>query len=244
MNSERLKEFWKYFKVGFKGRLIVCTALIVSLSIFNSFINPYVKLASGIATLVTAELFVLLYFNFYWNNLVLVFKGRKSVEVPLPDELVKLSKEMGLKLTKMKILPEICNAYVRGKQLFMGETLLEKLDSDEVKAVVAHEFGHIKGRHLFVQIVYIFPILACVTLSWSHLPFGMLEIGLFAYMMVALIPIQWRFERRADFAAVKQVGKEPLKSALLKLIGQDFLDIASESHPAASQRIKWIDECN
>ena len=142
----------------------------------------------------------------------------------------------------MKKLPKICNAFVRGKELYVGEPLLERLDAEEVKAVVAHEFGHIKGRHMFIQIFYILPILACVAPSWSRLPPAMLERGLFAYMMIALVPIQWRFEKRADFAAVKHVGKEPLKSALLKLIKKDALNEASETHPAINQRIKWIDK--
>jgi STE24 endopeptidase len=242
MKSEQLNWFWKSFKVGFKGRLAVCIALTVSLSIFNSFSYPLVRITAALATFVTAEMFVLCYFPFFWDNFMLMFRSNKAVEVPLPDELVVLSKNMGLKITKMKIFPKICNAYARGSQLYIGQELLEKLNAEQIKAVVGHEFGHIKGRHMIVQACYILPILAVVGLSWSSLPPAMLELGLFAYMMIAMVPIHWWVERRADFAAAKYVGKEPFRSALLTFVEKDKLNVSSETHPPVRLRIRWIEE--
>lgn len=240
MKTQTLKEFWSGFKSSFKSRLAVCIALFLSVYLFSLFTNPYLLLASDLAILIFAELFVIFYFPFFWENFKLIFRN-KSVEVPLPDEFSCLARKMGLKITKMKIFPNICNAYAQGNQVFVGQKLLEKLNTEETKAVIAHEFGHIKGRHLMVQIFFILPIMTFFALSWIRLPPIMTELGLFAYMMFALVPIRWWAEKRADLAAIRQVGKEPLKSALIALVGKEKLDEASETHPAVIQRIKWID---
>jgi Zn-dependent protease with chaperone function len=231
--------FFKSLKIGFKGRLLVCFLLIVSVS-FYTFNNPFIRLFATLTTLVTAELFLYCYVPLYLDNLSLMFKT-KTIERPLPDELLALSKAMGLKVKKMKIFPKVLNAYARGNQLFIGERLIEKLNAEQIKAVVAHEFGHMKERHAIVQILYIMPIMVFVSLIWSQLPPILVELGLISYMMVVLVPIQWVIERRADRAAAKYVGKESIKSALLAIADKDRLDEPSESHPPINKRLKWID---
>jgi len=56
------------------------------------------------------------------------------------------------------------------------------------------------------------------------------------------LPIQWELEKRADRAAVKYVGREAIKSALLALEKGERMNEPSETHPPTSNRIKWIDE--
>lgn len=242
MRTQELRVFWGGFKNSLKSRLAVCIALFLSVFLFSLFTNPYLRLVSDFATLIFAELFVVFYVPFFWKNFKLVFRNKATVEVPLPIEFSSIAKKMDLKITKMKIFPNVCNAYAQGNQVFVGQKLLEKLNPEETKAVLAHEFGHIKGRHALLQIVYILPIVIFFGLSWSRLPPIMTELGLFAYIMFALVPIRWWAEKRADLAAIKQVGKEPLKSALITLVGKEKLDETSETHPAVSQRIKWIDK--
>jgi len=241
MRGEQLKAFWKQIKIGFWKRLIVCFALIFSVTLFNAFGYPIVKLAATIGMLITAELLVLCYFPFYVNQIGLIFRT-KATERPLPDEIAALSREMGLKIRKMKTIPKMCNAYARGNQVFVGEELLNKLDLAQLKAVLAHEFGHIKGKHMTIQLLYMLPIAAYLSLNWHNLPPIMLNLGLFAYMIVAMIPIQWELERRADLTAAKYVGKEAIKSALLAIEDKDKLNEPSETHPPTSKRLKWLDK--
>jgi desulfoferrodoxin (superoxide reductase-like protein) len=54
------------FKIGFEGRLAVCTALVASVSFFNAFSNSWIRFVAGIATLISAELFVHCYVPFSW----------------------------------------------------------------------------------------------------------------------------------------------------------------------------------
>lgn len=239
--SEQAKNFWHSFKIGFKGRLLVCIGLVLSVAVFDSISFPIIRLVASITILVTAELFVLCYVPFYIDNIKFVLK-RNKIEVPLPDEIASLAKNMGLKISKMTVFPEVCNAYATGTKLFMGQKLLAKLDAEQIKAVAAHEFGHIKGRHNIAQFLYIFPLIIALGLSWNTLPAIMLYLGVIAYIMVALVPLHWLIEKKADKAAAKYVGKEAFKSALLAISEKDKINEASETHPAIKQRIKWIDE--
>jgi STE24 endopeptidase len=241
MKCKQIKAFWKRIKIGFWRRIAICVAMILSVAIFNAFDYPLIRLTAIIGALVSGELLVYCYVPFYLDQIGFLFRNKAS-ERPLPDEIADLAKKMGMNITKMKLIPKICNAGVRGNQLFVGEELLKKLDLSQLKAVVAHEFGHIKGKHAIVQFLYILPIMVYLWLNWHNLPPAMMELGLFAYMIIALIPIYWEFEKRADLAAVRYVGKEPIKSALLTLVEKDKLDELSETHPSVRKRLKWIDE--
>jgi Zn-dependent protease with chaperone function len=70
----------------------------------------------------------------------------------------------------------------------------------------------------------------------------MVELGMIAYIIVALVLVYWCFEKDADLTATKYVGKESLKSALLALMEKDKLNEPSETHSPVNKRIKWIDE--
>jgi Zn-dependent protease with chaperone function len=240
VKGEQLKGLWKWIKIGFRKRITIGIALIVSISIYTSASFSLLRGVTAISILVTAELWVICYVPRYINQMGLLFRT-KAVERPLPKEIVSLARRMGLKIQKMKTVPNVCNAYVRGKQLFVGEDLLKKLDMSQLKAVCAHEFGHIKGRHTLIQTLYLLPIITYLCLFWQNLPAIILELGIFAYMIMMLMPLQWEFEKRADYAGVKYVGKEEMKSALLMLETKETLDEPSETHPATSKRLKWID---
>jgi len=56
-----------------------------------------------------------------------------------------------------------------------------------------------------------------------------------------MIPINWCTEVDADKFAAKLVGKEHIKSALLKIVEKDKLDEPSETHPSIAERIRLID---
>lgn len=63
-----------------------------------------------------------------------------------------------------------------------------------------------------------------------------------AFLFLAMIPVNWLAELRADKVAVKFEGKENMQSALLKLTKQEEQDQPSETHPSIKQRIKRIEE--
>ncbi|NWF76348.1 MAG: M48 family metallopeptidase [Nitrospirae bacterium] len=146
------------------------------------------------------------------------------------------------------------NAYFTGigkvKRIILYDTLLEKMNHDEILAILAHEAGHWKKKHVLKMIV------ASETLAFIaiYLSFRILsadfltdifqiknatfftKVLLLGFMgniiSLPFLPISnyfsRRFEKEADRFACKLTGdKEAFKSALIKL----SIDNLSNLHP-------------
>ena len=151
------------------------------------------------------------------------------------------------------------NAYFSGigrsKRIVLFDTLIEKLKSEEILAVLAHEIGHQKKRHIIQRLVvsfaltllsfWVIDLLLGSDVLFSAFGFGrssahgLLIIlsfcsGPFTFMLKPLFT-SWsrRHEYQADrFAARSGVGAGHLKAALLTL-GKDNLTNLSP-HPLYS----------
>jgi STE24 endopeptidase len=139
------------------------------------------------------------------------------------------------------------NAYFTGfgaaKRVVFYDTLLKQLDPAEVDAVLAHELGHFKHRHVTKRIVLLFAVsffgfAALGWLSsqiWFYTGLGVLPmLGgandaltlLLAMMVMPLVggvlrpllaQVSRRDEFQADAYAIAQTRGQDLASALLKL---------------------------
>ena len=139
------------------------------------------------------------------------------------------------------------NAYFTGfgasKRVVFYDTLLEQLSPGEVDAVLAHELGHFKHRHILKRIVSMFAIsLVGFALlgwlssqTWFYIGLGVIPnlrgandaLALILFMMVLPLfstfiePAMAQFSRKhefeADAYAVAQTSGVDLSSALLKL---------------------------
>jgi len=141
------------------------------------------------------------------------------------------------------------NAYFTGfgasKRVVFYDTLLAKLSPPEVDAVLAHELGHFKHRHIVKRIVSLFALsLAGFALlgwlsgqAWFYMGLGVrpnLQVGapndalaLLLFMLVVPVFSQFvaplfaqisrRHEFEADAYAVAQTSGADLSTALLKL---------------------------
>jgi len=139
------------------------------------------------------------------------------------------------------------NAYFTGfgaaKRVVFYDTLLAKLSADEVDAVLAHELGHFKHKHIIKRIVGLFAMsLAGFALlgwlsvqAWFYSGLGVRPnmgapndaLALLLFMMVLPVftffisPLFARLSRKhefeADAYAVTQTSGRDLSSALLKL---------------------------
>jgi STE24 endopeptidase len=139
------------------------------------------------------------------------------------------------------------NAYFTGfgasKRVVFFDTLLEKLTPGEVDAVLAHELGHFKHKHIIKRIVSLFALsLAGFALLgwlagqiWFYTGLGVIPnlggtndaLALLLFMMAAPVfsffisPLMSVFSRKhefeADAYAVAQTNGSDLASALLKL---------------------------
>ncbi len=148
------------------------------------------------------------------------------------------------------------NAYFTGfggsRRIVLFDTLLRQLEPDEIEAVLAHELGHFRLRHLLRRLVMVAAVsLGALALlgwlsgqSWFYEGLGCSPdattrnaCALLLFMMVAPVfsflfaPIGSWLSRRDEFAAdawaASTTGPRPLISALLKL----YQDNASSLTP-------------
>ena len=141
-------------------------------------------------------------FVWFWIYVGVVFAGvlllslgafllRSQLEktVPVPASLAELDTEFGVPVEVLDTSRVL--AFVHGRKIYLSVGLLERLDEDEVRAVVAHEAYHAK--------------------SGSG---GLL--GRISSLTSLVIP-RWTDERSADRFAARTAGAHNLGSALRKL---------------------------
>lgn len=137
------------------------------------------------------------------------------------------------------------NAYFTGfgasKRVVFFDTLLVKLEAQEVEAVLAHELGHFKHKHVLKRMVVLFAmsLVGFALLGWlstqtwffnglgvrPHTPSDALALLLFMLAMPVfsffisplLAQLSRKHEFEADAYAVAQTGHTDLPNALLKM---------------------------
>ncbi|WP_028995960.1 M48 family metallopeptidase [Azonexus hydrophilus] len=163
------------------------------------------------------------------------------------------------------------NAYFTGfgnnKRIVFFDTLLERLSPAEIEAVLAHELGHFRKRHIVQRIVLMFTVsLAFLWLlgqlidaSWFYAGLGVpaqsTALALILFFLVVpvflfpLTPLSSQFSRQhefeADAYAAEHASADDLVHALVKLYDDNASTLTPDplhslfhdSHPPAAQRI-------
>jgi STE24 endopeptidase len=166
------------------------------------------------------------------------------------------------------------NAYFSGlgtnKRIVFFDTLLKSLNPDEVEAVLAHELGHFKRRHIQKRIISmaVLSLAGLAILAWlMKLPefytgLGVAEpstyIALILFMMVSPIfslylqPLLAHFSRKHEFEAddyaAQQSDAAILVQALVKLYEENASTLTPDplysafhdSHPPAPVRVAHL----
>lgn len=148
------------------------------------------------------------------------------------------------------------NAYFTGlgrvKRIVLFDTLLEQMEDDELLAVLAHEVGHWKKRHIFKRLLISLTLslvglhLAWRLMAWGGLP-GLLGLGQASFYAQVLVlslltslagflftPLSSWWSRRdewqADRYATSLHGRpQALASALIKLSRENLANL--HPHP-------------
>ncbi len=163
------------------------------------------------------------------------------------------------------------NAYFSGfgsaKRIVLFDTLISRLNESEVEAVLAHELGHFKRRHIVKRIAVLFALSLLflwllgelANAAWFYAGLGVTQIGagtaltlfalvlpVFTFIFHPLTSISSRkHEYEADAFAAGITGAQPLIAALTKLYKDNAATLTPDkwfsafydSHPPAPLRV-------
>ena len=139
--------------------LVLCGALLAAVVWIYTLIPQYFWIAAWSCLAV----FQLLLQYFYSDVIVPIFNKQTPLEAgELRDAIESFARKADFKLSNIYVLNESkrtshANAYFTGfgsrKRIVLYDSLIEKLSTQEIVAVLAHEIGHYKHRHNIKNII-------------------------------------------------------------------------------------------
>ena len=198
----------------------------------------------------------------------------------LKDRVISLAGETGFRIKgvysvnaskRSTKLNAFASGFGKTKTIGLFDTLIEKMTPDEIIAVLAHEIGHAKKRHILKRIPFsllmtVLILIAAyfiITLPAASQAFGFADVniafGIFImfilispFMILSGIPLNIlsrKHEYEADAFAKECSGKEAMESALKKLYQENlgnltphpFVVLIEYSHPPLSQRLSALE---
>jgi len=215
---------------------------------------------------------------FYSEIIVPLFNKQTPLEAgELRTEIEKFALKSGFNLQNIFVIDGSkrstkANAYFSGlgskKRIVLYDTLIEKMDIDEIVAVLAHEVGHYKHKHTLINLLITMPsslllfyVLGTVlksdtmaqALGGQHASFHLNALAFsILYSPISLVldiftnVLSRKFEYQADAFAAKYGYAEQLKSGLKKLSATSLSNLTPHplyvffhySHPTLLQRIE------
>jgi STE24 endopeptidase len=220
-----------------------------------------------------------LFMNMFYSRLIVPLFNKQT---PLEDgelrhKISDYAKSVGFKLNKIFVIDGSkrstkANAYFSGfgseKRVTLYDTLINDLEDEEIVAVLAHEVGHYKKKHiifnlitsilltgftLFILSIFISnPLLSNalgVEIASFHIgliAFGMLYSPISEITGLIMNYFSRKFEYQADDYAKQTYKAEPLITSLKKLSKNSLSNLTPHpayvfmhySHPTLLERIK------
>ncbi|OYX28850.1 MAG: peptidase M48 [Flavobacteriales bacterium 32-35-8] len=204
-----------------------------------------------------------LFMNMFYSKLIVpIFNKQKPLEAgSLRDKISEYAQTVGFKLDKIFVIDGSkrstkANAYFSGfgseKRVTLYDTLINDLEEEEIVAVLAHEVGHYKKKHiifnLFASILMTGLMLYILSLFISNpllsnalgveipsfhiglIAFGLLYAPISEIMGLIMNVFSRKFEYQADDYAKNTYKAEPLITSLKKLSKNSLSNL--KPHPA------------
>ena len=222
---------------------------------------------------------VSIFMNMFYSRLIVpLFNKQTPLEAgSLREHISDYAKTVGFKLDKIFILngskrSTKANAYFSGfgreKRVTLYDTLINDLDAEEIVAVLAHEVGHYKKKHIIFNLVtsilltgltlYILslfinnPLLSnAIGVEIPSFHIGLIAFGLLYSPISEITGLIMNyfsrvFEYQADNYAKNTFKTEPLITSLKKLSKNSLSNLTPHpayvfmhySHPTLLERIK------
>jgi STE24 endopeptidase len=197
----------------------------------------------------------------------LLYSAARLRDEPLAASIAHLLGRCGLRLGRVHVVDASrrtrrANASVHGlgrtKHIYLHDTLLERLGRDEVLAVVAHEAGHARHRHVLQHLAAL-ALLGLAGAGGASLLSDSLEGSTAERLAMMVLIMPWaaylvrpimlglsrRFEYEADAFAAAHVGASAMARALERLYAANAGVATSDpiymtfhaSHPAPRERL-------
>ncbi len=217
---------------------------------------------------------------FYARLVVPLFNNQTPLEAgDLRDKISNYAKSVGFSLNKIFVLDGSkrstkANAYFSGfgneKRVTLYDTLINDLDEDEIVAVLAHEVGHYKRKHIIFNLIlsllltgitlYVLSIFVSNPLLSNAIgvktqsfhvgliAFGLLYAPISEFTGIIMNYLSRIFEYQADDYAKETYNAAPLISALKKLSKNSLSNLTPHrayvfmhySHPTLLDRITHL----
>ena len=234
--------------------------------------NQFWLYAWGIVTLFTV------FMNMFYSKLIVPLFNKQTPleEGTLRDKISEYAKSVGFHLNKIFVIDGSkrstkANAYFSGfgseKRVTLYDTLVSDLNEEEIVAVLAHEVGHYKRKHIIINLVasviltgitlYILsvfisnPLLSNalgVSIPSFHvglIAFGLLYSPISGITGLLMNHLSRKFEYQADNYAKNTYKPQPLITSLKKLNKNSLSNLTPHpayvwihySHPTLLQRV-------
>ena len=219
------------------------------------------------------------FLNMFYSKLIVPLFNKQTIleEGDLKNDIIKYVNSVGFKAHDIYVLngskrSTKANAYFSGfgnqKRITLYDTLINDLENDEIVAVLAHEVGHYKRKHIFYNltlsiiltgfalfVLSLFiktPVLSLalgVSLPSFHIgliAFGILYSPVSQILGIFMNYMSRKFEYQADNYAKNTFSALPLISSLKKLSKNSLSNLTPHylyvffhfSHPTLLERIK------
>ncbi|WP_461532020.1 M48 family metallopeptidase [Sinomicrobium sp.] len=217
--------------------------------------------------------------NMFYSRLIVPLFNKQTPleEGELKTAIERYASRVGFTLNNIFVIDgskrsSRANAYFSGfgreKRITLYDTLIKDLDTEEIVAVLAHEVGHYKRKHILFNL-FLSTILTGLTLyllslcvnfpELSHalgvsqhsfhtglITFGILYSPISEITGIIMNYVSRKFEYQADNYAGDTYSADPLISALKKLSRNNLSNLTPHpayvkvhySHPTLLQRIK------
>ena len=261
---------WEFLSVHLKFLLLPLLPLFVYLSLLDLIAHipflaehVYLPIALMASLIFLAYIYAPLLLGFIWRTVPLA-------DVNLRNKLHQLAAQDNIKYKDIVVwqTESVANAAVAGivpwsRQIFLTAALLKHFSDDEIEAIVAHEFGHVRYKHILTYLmfliayflsyaiyyIYIGQPLESILSTSSLLPAIGLVFFIFLYFIIIFRALSRRFEHQADLYAVALTGKpEALQLALVRLAYLNYtprsiqrLFELFQTHPSVDRRIEFIE---
>ncbi|MBT4679648.1 MAG: M48 family metallopeptidase [Flavobacterium sp.] len=273
-NKTSKKTFFIDKLKGLLMSILIGGFILALITWFYEFAGAYFWLyAWGLVTLFS------LFMNMFYSKIIVPLFNKQTAleEGDLKDAITKYANSVGFTLNNIFVIngskrSTKANAYFSGfgnqKRITLYDTLINDLTINEIVAVLAHEVGHYKRKHIIFNLIASIlltglslfllslfiqtPILSkALSVSIPSFHIGLIAFGIL-YSPISEITgifmnyMSRKFEYQADNYAKETFASEPLISSLKKLSKNSLSNLTPHflyvfihySHPTLFERIK------